>query len=52
MSVVVATAPEAAPPRREWAVFATRLARRRTALFGFLVVDVLYTYLDPRIRLR
>jgi peptide/nickel transport system permease protein len=40
MSVVVATAPEAAPPRREWAVFATRLARRRTALFGLVVVAV------------
>ena len=34
MSVVVATAAEAAPGRHEWAVFATRLARRRTALFG------------------
>ena len=40
MSVVVAAAPGAAPPRREWAVFATRLARRRTALFGLVVVAV------------
>ena len=38
MSVVVATAPGAAPPRPEWAVFVVRLARRRTALFGLLVV--------------
>jgi peptide/nickel transport system permease protein len=29
-----------APPRREWLVFAWRLARRRTALFGLLVIAV------------
>jgi len=29
-----------APARREWAVFARRLARRRTALFGLIVVTV------------
>ena len=40
MSVVVATAAGAAPPRPEWAVFATRLARRRTALFGVAVVAI------------
>jgi peptide/nickel transport system permease protein len=38
MSVVVATPTADAPPRREWAVFVGRLARRRTALFGLLVV--------------
>jgi peptide/nickel transport system permease protein len=38
MSVVVA---EAAPsPRPEWAMFVTRLARRRTALFGLVVVAI------------
>ena len=39
MSAVVATAAEA-PPRPEWAVFVGRLARRRTALFGLVVVAV------------
>ena len=51
----------ASAPRREWVVFLSRLTRRRTALFGLVVVgivivnlmvDVVYTYLDPRIRLR
>jgi len=28
------------PARREWLVFARRLARRRTALFGLVVVTV------------
>ena len=40
MSVVVATAAGTVPVRREWAVFATRLARRRTALCGLVVVAV------------
>ena len=34
----VARAADAAPPRKEWLVFVTRLARRRTALFGLIVV--------------
>ena len=34
----VAGPADAAPPRKEWIVFATRLARRRTALFGLIVV--------------
>ena len=31
---------EAAPPRPEWLVFVTRLARRRIALFGVVVVAI------------
>lgn len=34
----IAHAPDAATPRREWLVFLTRLARRRTALFGVIVI--------------
>jgi peptide/nickel transport system permease protein len=34
----VASPADTVPPRREWLVFATRLARRRTALFGLIVV--------------
>ena len=42
---------------REWVALLRRLVRRRTALFGMLVVlnflvDVTYTWLDPRIRFR
>jgi peptide/nickel transport system permease protein len=34
----VATSADTAPRQPEWIVFATRLARRRTALFGLIVV--------------
>ena len=45
MSVPISARPldltgDRAPARREWAVFARRLARRRTALFGLIVVTV------------
>ena len=40
MSAVLATAAAEAPPRREWALFLSRLARRRVALFGLVVVLV------------
>jgi peptide/nickel transport system permease protein len=39
MSTLVLTG-DAAAPAREWLVFAQRLARRRTALFGLIVVAV------------
>jgi peptide/nickel transport system permease protein len=38
MSVIAAARAAEAPPRREWAMFVERLARRRTALFGLIVV--------------
>jgi peptide/nickel transport system permease protein len=41
MSVgAVPLAPELAPAQREWVAFVRRLARRRTALFGLVVVAV------------
>jgi peptide/nickel transport system permease protein len=36
----IASTADAAPPRREWVVFLGRLTRRRTALFGLIVVGI------------
>ena len=36
----VAHAADATPPRHEWLVFAARLTRRRTALFGLVVIAI------------
>ncbi|MBI4629447.1 MAG: dipeptide ABC transporter permease DppC, partial [Candidatus Rokubacteria bacterium] len=38
----LAVAAEPSPARREWVVFVRRLARRRTALFGLVVVAAVF----------
>ena len=38
----LAVAAESSPARREWVVFVRRLARRRTALFGLVVVAAVF----------
>ena len=38
----IAVAAESSPARREWVVFVRRLARRRTALFGLVVVAAVF----------